>query len=43
MLSGEKITDAARNAAESLFLNNKNLWIKLSRIIWWIMKKLLKN
>ena len=25
MLSGEKITDAARNAAESLFLNNKNL------------------
>ena len=25
MLSGEKITDAARNAAQSLFLNNKNL------------------
>ena len=25
MLSGEKITDAARNAAESLFLNDKNL------------------
>ena len=25
MLSGEKITDAARNAAESLFLNNKNI------------------
>jgi hypothetical protein len=27
MLSGEKITDAARNAAESLFINSKSLWI----------------
>jgi hypothetical protein len=27
MLSGEKITDAARNAAKSLFLNDKKLWI----------------
>jgi DNA repair protein RecN (Recombination protein N) len=25
MLSGEKITDAARNAAESLFINSKSL------------------
>ena len=25
MLSGEKITDAARNAAKSLFLNDKKL------------------
>ena len=29
MLSGERITDAARKAAESLFKENKNIWLIL--------------